>query len=250
MLPKKSDFADPRDLSRVFQIFTCVFALSVFSGCASGNYHRADAASDSLREAEFRINAENHAIDGTITTLDDLINKPAPDLKPQFKAFSASVDRLIASAKRAEKAQKAADQKSAEYFRNWDKETASISFEAVRNQSVSRKTLVTNEFNTVNQRYRENQGVVEPLISYVRDIRTALSTDLTPGGLQAVKPLAENAEENARKVQTALAHLNGELAASRTQMSSVILRPPPSNANVGGTADTSETGRERADSTQ
>lgn len=248
MLRKKSDFSDPRELSRVFQIFTCVLALSAFSGCASGNYHKADAASNSLREAEFRINAENHAIDGALATLDDLVNKPAPDLKPQFKAFSGSLDRLMASANRAEKAQRVAHQKSEEYFRDWDKETATISFESVRDQSVSRKTLVTNEFNTVNQRYRENQAVVDPLISYLRDIRTALSTDLTPGGLQSVRPLVENAEQNARKVQTALMRLNNDLAASRTQMSSVILRGPDSNVNVGGSADVSESEQEHADS--
>lgn len=248
MEAKKLHFADPRKLPLVIQISTCVFALATFGGCASGNYHRADAASDSLRKASLQINTENHAIDGTLAALDDLVNKPNHDLAPQFKAFSASLDRLTSSARRAEKAARVANEKSRAYFRDWDKETANISFDAVRAQSVSRKTLVTNEFNTVNQRYRENQAVVEPLISYLRDIRTALSTDLTPGGLESVKPLVENAEQNAKKVQTALARLTTDLAASRTQISSVILAQPQSTANMGGVGDLSETNQEQADS--
>jgi hypothetical protein len=138
-----------------------------------------------------------------------------------------------------------ADKKSAEYFQNWDKETSEIKYEAVRDQSVSRKTQVSNEFNTVNQRYRENQAVIEPLISYLQDIRTALGTDLTIGGIQSVKPLADNAEQNARKVQTALARLTDELSASGARMSSVSA---PDTQPKGGVSDVSESTQDRAQS--
>jgi hypothetical protein len=246
MVPNKLNITDMHKLVRVFQFSTCALALLYFSGCASGNYKKADAASDSLRKAAIQIDAENHAIDVTLVKLDDLVNKPAPDLKPKFKSFSASVDRLVGSARQAEKAAEVAGRKSADYFRGWDKETAAINFQAVREQSVSRKTQVSDEFNTVNQRYRENQAVIEPLISYLQDIRTALSTDLTAGGLQSVKPLAENAEQNARKVQAALTRLTTDLSASRTQMSSVVV---PETQPQGGVSDATETTREHAHST-
>ncbi|HEX4263732.1 MAG TPA: DUF2959 family protein [Verrucomicrobiae bacterium] len=234
-----------RRLVRVFQTSACVFALLHFTGCATGNYKKADAASESLRRASLQIDAENHCIDVTLADLDTLVNKPAPDLKPQFKTFSASLNRLADSADRADKAAAVANDKSKDYFQNWDKETAAINFEAVREQSVSRKTQVSNEFNTVNQRYRENQAVIWPLISYLRDIRTALSTDLTMDGLQSVKPLAENAKQNARKVQSALSRLTGDLAASRSQMSSIVVRETEAK---GGAADTVETTRDQGQS--
>jgi hypothetical protein len=242
MEPKKSGFTDMHGAVRVF---ICLLALVEFSGCASANYQKADDASDSLRKAAIQINAENRNIDVTLASLDNLVNRPAPDLKPQFKGFSKSVDRLAASARRAEKAAEVANQKSAEYFRDWDKETVAINFEAVRDQSVSRKTQVSNEFNTVNQRYRENQAVIEPLISYLQDIRRALSTDLTRGGLQSVKPLVDNAEQNARKVQTALARLTMDLSTSRTEMSSVELRETQAK---GGVNDDTQSTQERVQS--
>ena len=235
------------DVVRVFQISLCVLALLDFAGCATGNYKKADAASESLRRASMQIDAENHCIDVTLAELNGLVNQPAPDLKPQFKAFSASLDRLVSSAQRADKADAVANEMSKDYFQNWDKETATINFEAVRDQSVSRKTQVSNEFNTVDQRYRENQAVVKPLISYLQDIRTALSTDLTTGGLQSVKPLVENAEQNARKVQSALVRLNTDLAASRSQMSTVV---PRETEAKGGVVDTDDTTQQHAQSTQ
>jgi hypothetical protein len=104
---------------------------------------------------------------------------------------------------------------------------------------------VSNEFNTVNQRYRENQAVIEPLISYLQDIRTALSTDLTQGGLNSVKQLVDNAEQNAHKVQAALARLTTDLSTSRTEMSSVA---PRETQAKGGVSDDTESTQERAQS--
>jgi hypothetical protein len=245
MAPRKFSIAGMHGLAHLLQVSICAFILVEFSGCASGNYQKADAAGASLRKAAAQIDAENRAIDVTLASLDNLVNNPRPDLKPQFKRFSASVNRLSDSAKHAEAAAEVARQKSEDYFRNWDKEAATINFEAVRDESVSRKTQVSNEFNTVNDRYRENQAVIEPLISYLQDIRTALSTDLTEGGLQSVKSLAENAERNARKVQNALARLSTDLIESRTQMSSVI---SPETRPVGGATDAAETNQDRAQS--
>jgi hypothetical protein len=231
--------------ARVGQVSSCALALLFVCGCASTNYHRGDAASQSLQKAARQIQAESYCIDLTLASLDDLVNKPAVDLKPQFTKFNASLNRLVAASDRAQKAADVAHKKSAEYFQTWDKETATIKFEAVRDQSVSRKTLVSNEFNTVNQRYRENQAVMEPLISYLQDIRTALSTDLTAGGIQSVKPLADNAQQNARKVQTALARLSDELSASGARMSSIMPQEPQAS---GGVSDAPEANQERAQS--
>ena len=221
MPTKQLNLAGTRVIVRAVQISTCIVAVIYFNGCASSNYRKADAASDYLKTAGMKIDAENQSIDFAVRALDNLVNKPAPDLKPQFKHFSASLDQLVAASARAQKAAQEADKKSGEYFENWDKQTSEIKYEAVRDQSVSRKTQVSNEFNTVNERYRENQAVIEPLISYLQDIRTALSTDLTMGGVQSVKALADNAEQNARKVQGALAQLTDELSSSGERMSSV-----------------------------
>ena len=245
MATKPLKLSDSCVQTRVIQISACVMALLYFSGCASTNYHKAEAASDCLRTASLRIEAESRAIDMTLATLDDLVNKPAPDLKPQFKSFSASLDRLVASSRQAEKAADAADRKSAEYFQNWDKQTAEIKYEAVRDQSVSRKTQVSNEFNTVNQRYRENQAVITPLISYLQDIRTALGTDLTADGIQSVKSLAQNANQNARKVQSALSRLSDDLSASGARLSSIM---PPETQPKGGVGEAAETTQDHAQS--
>jgi hypothetical protein len=220
-------------LARVSQISVCAAVALVICGCASRAYRQGDAASASLHRAALEIRAESGAIDVTLASLDNLINNPGPDLRPQFARYSHSLDRLVAASKDAEKSAEVAKKKSADFFENWDKQTAEIKYEAVRDQSLSRKTQVSDEFNTVNVRYRENQSVIEPLISYLQDIRTALSTDLTLGGIQSVKTLSDNAAQNAQKVQTALARLSDELYESGARMSSIGPREQPAEGGVG-----------------
>ena len=217
------------------------------SSCASPSYKKADDASSSLHKAAMEINTENRAIDATMTALDDLVNKPAADLRPQFTRFNASLNWLEDSSKRAEKAANEANKKSQDYFQTWDKQMANIHYEAVRDQSVSRKTQVSEELNTVDQRYRQNQGVVEPLIAYLRDIRTSLSVDLTAGGVASIKLLAENAQQNARKVQSALAQLSDDLADTGTRMSALVSQQD--TQPKGGVSDTTQMTQQRAQST-
>lgn len=245
MKPEKLRSACMGRLVPMLQVSTGILVALCLAGCASSSYKKADAASSSLQKAATEINTQNRAIDATMGALDDLVNKPAPDLRPQFTRFDATLDWLIDSSKRAEKAADNANKKSEDYFQSWDKDLSNINYDAVRDQSVSRKTEVSNELNAVNERYRQNQAVVEPLISYLRDIRTSLGVDLTAGGIASVKPLVENAQQNARKVQTALLQLSDDLTASGTRMSSLVTQD---SQPKGGVSDTTQVTQRHADS--
>lgn len=190
-------------------------------GCQHTGYQKGDAASQSLQRAALEIQGQSKAIDVAVGTLTDLVTHPAPDLKPQFRRFSAAVDRLEDTVKRTERTRERMELKSVEYFQTWDKETADIHYGIVRDQSEARRAQVTNQFESVNTRYLEAQGVVRLLLSYLNDIRTALSVDLTPAGLNSVQGVASNAENNARKVQVALEKLSEELKTSGEGWSSV-----------------------------
>lgn len=199
-------------------------ALWSAGGCRTTGYDKGDAASRSLQQAAAEVQAESRAIDVTMEALNNLVNTPAADLKPQFKRFSSALARLEATARQTERTRERMEIKSAAYFEAWDKKMAGINYGIVRDQSESRRAEVTNQFHAVNTRYLDAQGVVRPLISYFHDIRTALSVDLTAAGLESVKSIVGNAERNARKVQMALGKLSDELTSSGAGWSSVAVR--------------------------
>ena len=71
-----------------------------------------------------------------------------------------------------------------------------MNFDAIRERSEARKAEVFKHFEQVKRRYSEAQSTMQPLIAYLKDIRKALSTDLTPEGLKAMKGASENANGN------------------------------------------------------
>jgi len=200
-------------------------ALAV-AGCATSSYKRGEAASASLRMAAGEVQAESRYLDVTLTSLNDLVNKPPVDLRLQYQAFIANLDQLRESAGRNEQALRRVGQSNAAYFESWDRDLAAMSFEAVRARSQERRTEVATDFDSVNRRYRETQTTVQPLLDYFQDIRKALGTDLTPAGLEAMKGSVSNVNSNAAKVQTALTKLADDLAAMSTRMSSVTVQNP------------------------
>jgi len=210
-----------------FHASILLVALLCGAGCQSTGYRKSDVAGKSLREAAGEVHAESRAIEVTLQALNDLVNKPAADLRPQFQRYSTALNRLVSAAERTEKTRKEIELKNAAYFAAWDQQAASIHYGIIREQSENRKAEVTNRFYSLNSRYEEAQSVVRPLINYFNDIRTALSVDLTSGGLESVKSIVSNADQNSRKVQMALAHLAEDLRASGTSMSSLAIRNPP-----------------------
>ena|SRR5437867_5891757 len=197
------------------------------AGCSSVVYEKSDATARSLQNAAEEVQAQSHALETTMTALSDLVNKPATDLRPQFRWFSSSLDRLVAAADRTARTGKLMRTKSAAYFEAWGRELVAMNYEYIRKNSEMRKAEVSARFQEINRQYQEAGDVVRPLIGYLDDVRKALSADLTMGGLAAVKPIVANAQENAGKVQTVLAKLTADLSTSGTQMSSIALQSAP-----------------------
>jgi len=189
-------------------------------GCHSAGYKKSEVAAGGLQSAASQVQGEIRALEITIGTLNDMINAPQPDLKAQYKRFSSSLDTFIAEARRAESTGLVMQQKNQAYLQAWDKQISTINYEVVRNASVTRRNEVSNHVDALTQRYAETHAVVEPLITYLNDIRTALGSDLTPGGLQSIKNIVGHAGDNSGKVQTALAKLADEL-----NNSSVVMQP-------------------------
>ena len=197
-----------------------VLALILITGCHSNSYRKGDVAARSMQMAAAEVKAESRAIDVTMETLNDLVNKPGPDLKPQFLRFQGALDRLEEAAARTERSRAQAEARNKDYFNSWGHQVEDIQFGAVRDQSENRRAAVTNRFHNVNARSVEAQAVVQPLISYLNDIQSALSADLTTAGLDSVRGIVSNADQNARKVQIALGELAEELSDSSVALSS------------------------------
>jgi Protein of unknown function (DUF2959) len=174
-----------------------------------------------MQAAAVEVQAESNAVDLAVKALNELLTEPGADLRQPFRHYSAMVDRLETAARKTQSTGQRMAQRNAAYLTNREKTLDTIDYDHIRELSQTRRGEVGDRFEAIKRKYQESQEAVQPLITYLKDIRTALGTDLTAGGTESLKQIMENAERNAAKVQTALAALDDELRVSGARLSSL-----------------------------
>lgn len=201
-------------------LFTLAAAVLLTTGCASTGNDKAASTSKSLVKSAQMIEKGNLLIDQTLAKLNDLVSNPNADLRKQFDAFDASVNELGATDLGVACQAKEMKANGADYFENWDQETAHMRNENIRQRSAERKHEVAANFARISLQYDEAKTAFEPFMSDLRDVQKYLGTDLTAGGLVAVKDFAAKATRHAEPVKESLTRLSEEFKSLGISMSS------------------------------
>ena len=184
------------------------------TGCASSTgYDKAADTSTSLEKTAQNIHKGNGQIDAVLFALSSLVDSPAADIKPQFEKFNSAVGKLESLSNDVNTQAAAMQTQGADYFRSWDVELAKIQNEDIRSRSADRKNAVAARFDKVRVSYVQTKAAFIPFMSDIKDIRTALATDLTADGLASVKSFAKKANKNAAPLHESLTDLEADFKA-------------------------------------
>jgi hypothetical protein len=184
---------------------------ALLGACASSGYKQADKMAVSLQEAAQGIDETLAPFDAALIALSDLVNNPGTDMAPQFQSYSAAVNRLDAQAQVASGQAEAMRLEGLAYFQKWNEERAEIQDGPLRIRSFDRKIAVGTQFEDVWSSYAESKSEFDPFMSDLKDIRTALGTDLTHGGLDSIRSLANKANSTGRPLRESLVRLSEQL---------------------------------------
>jgi phage shock protein A len=200
-------------------LFTFTAVIGFITGCASDNYKKSANTAAELSQSSAMITKGTTLIDESLADLNDLVSNPYPDLRQQYKRFDNAVTELSESVK--DLASKAEEMKSrgADYFAKWDKESAQIQNEDIRSRSEIRRNEVAARFNRMSEQYDEARTAFRPFMSDLRDVQKFLSTDLTAGGLAAIKDTAAKASQDAVPVKESLVRLSDDFKSLGLSMS-------------------------------
>lgn len=193
----------PLESLPILTIATALF----LTGCSSPGYKKAATSSSSIQRAAETIDAGIKQMDAVLGSLSDLLNNPAANLKPQFNRFNANLNDLEGLAQDVNNKAVDMEKAGAAYFKEWDADLAKIQNEEIRARSAERRNEVAGRFERLRSRYELVRTVLTPFMSDLRDIRTALSADLTTGGLVAIKGVADKAVQDAQPLRDALSNV-------------------------------------------
>jgi Skp family chaperone for outer membrane proteins len=190
-------------------------------GCASAGYQKGSKTGANILDAANRIAAMPARIDQTVAALNELVENPQSDLRPQFKAFSAQLADMESDAQDIAAARRSMAANGKEFFAMWDEQLAQIQNEDIKTRSQSRKEEVAQKLQTVKESYAEAATSFKPFLAELKDVQKALSVDLTAGGVAAMQGTAAKATRDAGPLKDSAFKLAAEFKTLGLAMSSV-----------------------------
>jgi chromosome segregation ATPase len=216
-------------MKALIQLVMAAGLTMMMAGCKSSNYEQGAAAGAGLQESADKMGQGNAKIDAALAALNDLVNKPG-DLPTQFKTYSTAVSDLESTAKDVQSKVASMRGKGDAYFTAWDQQTAQIQNEDIKNRSAARKEEMMKRFSDIKTNYTQASETFKPFMQDLKDIQTALATDLTPGGVSAIKGAADKANKDAVPVKDSLNKLVGQFKDLGVAMGAAKPQPPPAPA--------------------
>ena len=142
-----------------------------------------------------------------LASLDELTQTQG-DMRPVFQRFSDTLDDTEKVAARTRRTGQTIREKQADYFAQWQKESAEITNPQIKAATEARQAEVRTKLSNLSQTGRTAGDLYDPFISDMRDIRTYLSNDLTPGGVKKIQPTIEKARQDGAALLKALDEFN------------------------------------------
>ena len=181
-------------------------ALAV-AGCATTGFDRSTSIAETMSKQAQGIQQAKPQVDTMLASLEGLTRAQA-DMRPAFKNFGDTLNDTEKVAAGARKSQQTIREKEAEYFAEWQREAAAITNPQIKAATQARQAEVKQTLANLSQTGRTVGEAYDPFISNMKDIRTYLSNDLTPGGVKRLEPTIEKARRDGVALQKALDDFN------------------------------------------
>ena len=154
-------------------------SIALFSaGCATMGYQKAEDTSSTLQETAQSIDKAVPPLDSVLMALDNLLNSPTETTRS-----------------------------------NWETDLSKIQNNSIETRSRDRMVDLSKRFAAANDGYNRSTADSAPLISNLSDIRTALATDLTDGGIDSLKGLQKQINRDGKALKEQLVDLSADCKA-------------------------------------
>lgn len=158
--------------------------------CASSGPSRSAKAVETMEETHAGLAAVRAQIDLTLTSLGEVMNASADELRPSFTRYSKNVDRLRADAVQTKKRFQNMKLKRNEYLAAWEKEQGGVRDQELRQLGESRRSEVRSNLDRAIDSLTVANDTFDPFLSNLGDVQKVLGNDLTAEGQSLVSNTA------------------------------------------------------------
>jgi len=214
-------------LSTFTTVLLSAAAAALITGCASSGYQKSDQAAANIQKAATQIDALPAQIDKTLAALNGIVDKPQPNLVPQFKTFSSELENLKSQAQDIQDLRRKMGESGQAFLTDWDQQLAQIKNEDIKSRSQSRMDEVKKQLNDVKAHYEEAANAFKPFMSELKDIQKYLSIDLTTAGIDSLKKTVASVNKKAAPLKESIAKVGADFKDLGISLSSNAPAPAP-----------------------
>ena len=186
-----------------------------FTGCQSTKapaLTRGANTSDSIQAAADTISAARGQVNVVLAALRNLTERPG-DIPAQYKVVQEQIAALSGSSAKITAAADAMRTKGDAYLSDWARQVAVIGDADLRKAAFERRAEVSRKLQGIFLSYQKVKADFVPFQASLADIQRALGTDLSPKGLETVRPFVTKAGLAAEPLKASLEKLAGEFRA-------------------------------------
>lgn len=163
-----------------------------------------------LRDAVMQVDTVDASID-TLLGAEGALNSA-------FARYSRNVEEMERVGEELEQHVDAMRTQGFDYFAEWREQTTDVSNPDVVDISEARHEESRAAFTELTRSGVDVKRTLQTYISDLRDIETYLSNDLTPAGVKAIEPVAEQARKDGEALQEAIEPMLNALNKARSTM--------------------------------
>jgi len=166
----------------------------------------------SIRDTHLETSRTSEQLKATLAAINALTKQTKGDLRPVYNNYCEEVSKTQAAALWTKTRVQWMAGDGRKYFQDWQSTVNGIANESLRKKAQKRLDTVSANYAKVEKALQQASDKFKPFLSDLEDIQKALASDVTPGGVKAIKSTVRSANWNHqfvdKSIQTALKEMD------------------------------------------
>lgn len=186
---------------------------------ASATQASQEQLAKSIGDAHLEATRTSEQLKATLGAINALTKQTQGDLRPTYNTYCSEVAKTESAATYTRTRSQWMASDGRQYFKDWQNTVNGIANESLRKKSQKRLDAVQKSYDKVEASFQLAGEKFRPFLSDLGDIQKALATDVTPGGVKAIKSTVKSANWNHQFVDKAITSALKEMAKMKKALS-------------------------------
>ena len=197
-----------------------LFTIGLATLLVSATQANQEQLAKSITDTHVETRRTDTQLKATLSALNELTKQAKGDLRPAYNTYCSEVAKTDAAAGWTKTRVQWMAGDGRKYFQDWQATVNGIANESLRKKSQKRLDAVQASYNKVEASLQLAGEKFKPFLSDLADIQKALASDVTAGGVKAIKSTVRSANWNHQYVDAAIKSALKEMGKMEKALSS------------------------------